>query len=479
MTTPRRLRRTIKIDRDPFFSQVRLLVMPNQNTPVTNARAVSYRNASNTWTAFTLAGGNATPTVGFSRQSPFSGFGGSLIHDYNQTNYWGHLTTPTNDANLAFAGDFTIEFFAMAPVGLTTTAWAGLITTANNNTIAASNGSNGLYNITSFGSPSWGTANTTVASRDGVWRHLALTRSGSTIRAFIDGVLFHTQNSVSGTVDLQGANIAKGTGFNTDNQFNGYMCNIRFSKVARYTANFTRPTDYFNWDADTVLLLRGDEAAVYDYSNERTPISVFGSVFSVNPDIVRINGRPTISTISTASNFGLYLPRASTTPGQGWFDQDRFRFSGDFTIESWVRIRSDLVPTSTPGTVFRGSDAILMRAYSPSGTQPSIDIPGFSSGGVGTSINNNQWTHLALVRSGTATNNVTFYVNGVVRATTSNIDAITWAGSTSATFTSIFGHFNAAVDGVPLGYFDSLRVTTGVARYTATFTPSAAPFPTQ
>jgi hypothetical protein len=76
------------------------------------------------------------------------------------------------------------------------------------------------------------------------------------------------------------------------------------------------------------------------------------------------------------------------------------------------------------------------------------------------------WTHLAFVCNNLAT---TIYVNGSANGTG------TLASASTVPITRIG---NAVFADYDLdGYIDDLRITKGVARYTANFTPPAAPFP--
>lgn len=86
------------------------------------------------------------------------------------------------------------------------------------------------------------------------WVHIAFTRSGSTIRAFVDGTLLATTDTVAGNLGNGAFNLgADGTG--TAN-FAGYIDDVRISKgVSRYTSTFTAPIIAFTGDANTVLLL--------------------------------------------------------------------------------------------------------------------------------------------------------------------------------------------------------------------------------
>jgi len=77
------------------------------------------------------------------------------------------------------------------------------------------------------------------------WYHIAVTRSGSTFRSFVNGVVDRTFTSSSAiytdaTIPYNIGRVAylSGTFF-----FNGYMDDYRVTKgYARYTAAFTPPT---------------------------------------------------------------------------------------------------------------------------------------------------------------------------------------------------------------------------------------------
>lgn len=80
----------------------------------------------------------------------------------------------------------------------------------------------------------------------GTWYHLAGTRSGSTIRTFLDGTLV-TNTSIGATMSDNGEALYVGCLKNlTTNVLNGYVDDLRITKgYARYTANFTPPTGAF------------------------------------------------------------------------------------------------------------------------------------------------------------------------------------------------------------------------------------------
>ena len=87
------------------------------------------------------------------------------------------------------------------------------------------------------------------------WYHIAVTHNNGTTEVFVDGTSLGSLSSHSylfaDTLDLEIGKHPSSTG----NDFNGYMDEIRISKSVRYTANFTPPTEPFQNDSDTILLL--------------------------------------------------------------------------------------------------------------------------------------------------------------------------------------------------------------------------------
>jgi hypothetical protein len=113
---------------------------------------------------------------------------------------------------------------------------------AGNNEWAAYVRSNGIFFYGSSGTLTGvaGTINT------GTWYHYAASRSGNTLRIFLNGT-----QTTSATVTGSYTNSAVGLRVGDDPvgsnpAFNGYLQDVRITKgYARYTANFTPPTAAF------------------------------------------------------------------------------------------------------------------------------------------------------------------------------------------------------------------------------------------
>jgi hypothetical protein len=135
--------------------------------------------------------------------------------------------------------------------------------------------------------------------------------------------------------------------------------------------------------------------------------------------------------------------------------------TGDFTVECWFNAsiyNDDLIFDTTNSGVSSGffieipaSPGPIFTAVWNGSTQVNVTSPSVVIG---------QWYALAFVRSG---NNFTVFINGV-GGTPTSISGSTGTGSTF----NIGGGFRTSFNGV----IDEVRVTKGLARYTANYTPS-------
>lgn len=152
--------------------------------------------------------------------------------------------------------------------------------------------------------------------------------------------------------------------------------------------------------------------------------------------------------------------------------------TGVFTFETWMWSSAVLNPYNSPfGVSNNASNSGFTNAscgttksgrMSQEFTQSYINYYVSSS-----SIHNSTWNHYAMVRQ--SDNIIRFYWNGVqAAATRSSSDTIDFG----AYPWMIGGYNNLAGDNKWVGYIDDMRLTIGVARYTANFTPPTTAFPT-
>lgn len=99
----------------------------------------------------------------------------------------------------------------------------------------------------------------------GTWQHVALSRSGTNARVFVDGVnvwsTITAGSIVSGRAILGQANQA-GSG-SDGSMFDGLMYRARWSNTARYTTAFT-PSKTYTTDANTLAMIVGMNGAIID-----------------------------------------------------------------------------------------------------------------------------------------------------------------------------------------------------------------------
>lgn len=152
--------------------------------------------------------------------------------------------------------------------------------------------------------------------------------------------------------------------------------------------------------------------------------------------------------------------------------QAALEFSGLFTIELWIfqTILADKILASSSSD----TNTQIFRVHQVNFGDLSFFLNGVQVfGPTPAGITANAWHHLALCRSATGTR---MFVNGLQKGSTNT----SWSGSfrMDVIGTFFFGgsHLSSTYD--YLGYIDDLRVTKGVARYTADFTPPSGPHPT-
>jgi hypothetical protein len=136
--------------------------------------------------------------------------------------------------------------------------------------------------------------------------------------------------------------------------------------------------------------------------------------------------------------------------------------TGDFTIETWAYIAETgdytLYSHSASGgpMLLSFAGTFRFRRFAVADVVVASALP-----------STNTWVHIAASRNGTATK---LFFNGVQTGSTAT-DTADYTVAASVFIGSDAGgaDFN--------GYIDDFRITKGVARYTANFTPPAAPFP--
>lgn len=141
--------------------------------------------------------------------------------------------------------------------------------------------------------------------------------------------------------------------------------------------------------------------------------------------------------------------------------------TGDFTIEAWVNPQAP--PNNFGVWYLKGVNTTGGLSIGTTPTTITVRRNGLSD--VIATVSISGWSHVAVVR---ASGVITIYLNGVSVKTDStafnnnDTDLLYIGSNTSSGGNSAYSY---------VGYLDEFRITKGVARYTANFTPPTAPFP--
>ena len=259
------------------------------------------------------------------------------------------------------------------------------------------------------------------------WYHFAFTGDGTTLRAYLNGVLKHEVAQSNFTPDDHNnpLHIGKFQNF-ADREPNHYLDEIRFvnGEVPFPTAGFDVPqkrygttgaTNEVSTAGNMKLLIHSDKAG--DRVNGTEAILLGTSYFQDRGP----SGLVTSSFRANGSGAGLEF-RGKRTAANSLFDIT----TGDFTIDFWVRRRHDhaggarlysgFATDTYEGPVFymNSSEQLLMYwSESGSGSGWNINNGALSEGTF--TMADNTWYHMAIVREGTGSNNVKIYVDATLR----------------------------------------------------------------
>ncbi len=375
--------------------------------------------------------------------------GGSMSFDGSGD----YLSLPHSAALVYGTKNFTIEFWiyvnaygspsrifqkGTGPVGYSMDmSSSGTLTYNNNSTLAGS------------------TATINVPLK--AWTHVSLVRSGTSTnqtRWYING---QSAGSWTYNVDVSEAESLVIGGSSAAFTVNGYISDFRLiNGSAFYSSPFAPPATPLTAITDTTLLLNGTNSGLIDYTSKNN-LETLGNA----------QLRTAITKFGNASMYfdgsGDYLVAAAT---------ENFVFSGNFTVEFWM------YPTAVAsgergivgiGTV--GASRLVVRLQGGSPEKMSFWLNGPANNIIcSTSISANQWYHVALVRSGSGSNNLKLYLNGVLDGqVTSTYSVPKEAMYIGRTYSNLDGEYFT-------GYIDDLRITNGFSRYTANFTPPTSAF---
>jgi hypothetical protein len=436
---------------DPQFNYVSMLLHGDgtngsQNNTFVDSSANNFtitRNGNTTqgsFSPFTLTGIYSTSTNG-----------GSGYFDGNGD--WLSLTL-----SAATGSTFTVEAWVYLRAYPATGGSGGIVSTTN----TANSPDGWFFRVLDDGrisfAETWG-ANQVLSTATvplNTWTHVAGVRNGSgagNAKIYVNGVLQTSTGTFNKTYSSTQAVI--GRAYTNDNieYLNGYISNVRVTSTAVYTATFTPPTAPLTAISGTSLLLNFTNAGIFDNAAENDLETVGNAQISTG---VKKYGTGSIAFDGTGD--WLLVP-----------DNTNLQLgSGSFTVEGWVNLA---LLGSARGLVSKGTSTTGW-SLSVNSLNQVVFTDATTAITTTTALMANTWYHVAVVRSGTGTNQTVIYIDGVSSAT-----------GTSASNFNQTGVMYVGADrtgGSALnGYIDDLRITKGYARYTANFTPPTAAFPDQ
>jgi hypothetical protein len=162
-----------------------------------------------------------------------------------------YFLVPTNDVFNFGTGDFTVEGFVKLTSG---TAFNREIMQWENNG-GFGWGYNSSNQLIAFQAGVGAVFFTTTLSTN-IWYHVAFSRSGGTLRAFVNGTQVGTNQTFTNNLSAPAGNMVVGRGRDSVQHWPGRYTNFRITKgVALYTSNFTAPTSQLTSTSNTSLLL--------------------------------------------------------------------------------------------------------------------------------------------------------------------------------------------------------------------------------
>lgn len=434
-------------------------------TAITNTSLLtcqSNRFKDNSSNAFAITRNGDTAVTAFSSFAPTAAYVASTNGGSGYFDGTGDYLDIANSNTFDTDSTYTLEAWFYQPSAGNATFFgrgggAGSWSTSNGHQILLFIESGSIYlQFNTSGSP---TSISTTSPAAGQWNHAAVGYDGTTTRFWLNGASVGSSTAAY-TMPTTRNIVRIGAGPSGGNLINGYIGNVRFVKGTDVygvsNTSITVPTSPLTAITNTALLTSFTNAAIFDNTGKNDLETVGNaqistSVVKYGTGSMYFDGTGDYIFSPSSSNFSLG--------------------SGDFTIECWFYAGKTgdhyLFDMRTQSDIYTYLDNTSLNYIAAKvGSSSQVNAGTYTS---------NSWTHYAIVRSGSATNNVSFYVNGtrtqqVTDTTNFSTNTPFFIGRRYTDFSGAFGYMN--------GYIDDLRITKGVARYTgASFTVPARAFP--
>lgn len=438
---------------DPQFNLTTLLLHGDGSN---NANNNTFLDTSTNALAITRTG---TPTQG--TFSPFSQTGWSNYFNGSSD----YVSTTSSSTAFSFGtGDFTVEMWVNTQAFGNRGLFQSSTTSGGFNSASPPTGTGGIQIYLTSGATvgimvngAWNNTATTVMAV-GAWYHIALVRSGTSVKLYINGTADSGFGTVTDSSSYTATYAVYGGYFSGSYLCNSYISNLRVLKgTALYTGNFTPSSSALTAIANTSYLVCQSNRFV-DNSASSIP-QVTGGTPSVQPfspfapgaayGVSSVGGSAyfngSADYISAASNAGLGL------------------VTGDYTFECWIYRTS----TSRAMIIAIANAGLSISINTSNQIEVNRTLTAIDFTFTGATVTNNSWQHIAVVRIGT---NLNAYINGVS------------AGTTQTSSTN-YGTGGVAYIGIDAngsttpwsGFISNLRLVKGTGVYSGAFTPPTAP----
>jgi len=277
------------------------------------------------------------------------------------------------------------------------------------------------------------------------WHYVTCVKSGTNFTVYLDAVAGNTvvRTPNSKTQMYIGAQ----SGGNT---MDGYISNFRYIRGSAIVPT-SIPTAPLTAITNTSLLLNFTNAGIFDNTGKNNLETVGNAQIDTG---TKKYGTGSLEFDGTGD--WLLIPNSP----------DIQLGTGNFTIEFWVYLNAI---SAARGFVAKGgaSTGWLVSLVSTNTVRFTFTTSTITSTGT---LAASTWYHIAVVREGTGSNQTKIYINGTNDGT----------GTVSTDFNqteSMYVGANRTGGDALNGFIDDLRITKGIARYTANFTPPTAAFP--
>jgi hypothetical protein len=374
-----------------------------------------------------------------------------------------HIAVAVGTMGLSgYTGDFTLECWAY-PAAAPTTNWIPILCSDNGAGAGSEIRIAQNINNTGFGYLIPNNAgNADAYAGFGTlplhqWHHLALVRYNNVVTlyrnganiGFVGGATFSINNATAGVVNVMRNQ------YPADGYFNGYVADVRVIKnQAMYTGNFTVPTGPMTVTSNTVVAMNFVDSAAVD-------AAAHGDV--------HMQGNVTLSNVQSKFGTGSFNFRGSNNSMVVSYNPNiDFFATSPFTIELWMYVTSlkgyqgiiGKTSSDTNGWLLYFESNNTLSFVAGNGTTWTISLTGTTTPTI------NTWHHIAVTRD---SSNVwrLFYDGSISNSTTNAFSMASYVQPTYIGKYPYFPSYNAGQDFG--GYIDDVRITKGVARYTANY----------